>query len=301
MFNRDNWLTWFYDGIEKGPKVSMDSKFDLKIVPSINRPVKTYKEELLINAATIRDSFSEPLDFLFSGGMDSEVALRCFHELKIPINVFIFKYENDYNAYDLSYALEICQCLNINPKVVNFNLQHFFENDAFDIWKTGYYFNAGRLPHMKMLDYLDNIPIMGEGDPWWVYEDNEWKFILEEHYHSMAIYGNAINRSLVADWYEFCPEVLVAHAEHPLIRNFMKQNSSTLKYFETRFPLYKSFWYDLKPRLKFVGFEGTLKPGMSDSKPDFMLDFNKKYITGRPSEKFLYSKKAFYDSLFVKS
>jgi asparagine synthetase B (glutamine-hydrolysing) len=121
MFYKNNWLTWYYNEVAYGPKTTLDSKFDIKITPTITRQVKSYKEELLTNASLIRDSFNEPFDLMLSGGVDSEVILRCYLELKIPINVFVFRYENNYNLPDVTHALRICKELNVTPTVIDFN------------------------------------------------------------------------------------------------------------------------------------------------------------------------------------
>lgn len=278
MYYKDNWLAWYYDGIEYGSKTSPDSTFDLKIKPTISRKVKSYKEELLINAQLIRNSFAEPFDLLLSGGVDSEVVLRCYSELKIPINVFIFKYENDYNKPDVSNALKICDNLNVVPTIIDFNLQHFFENDAYDIWKTGYYLNSGRLPHMKMIEYLDNIPIMGDCPPTWCYNNKEWKYKFSEIDFSQSVYCKTIKRTAVIDWYQFSPEVIVAHSNTNQIKQIRQQVGTNDDFTRMKYELHKSIWEDIEIRPKYVGFEGGKPPGINTSKPEFMLKFNDEFI-----------------------
>ena len=105
MFYKDNWFAWtFDDGPEYGPKLTPTAEFKIVLRNTITRPVKSYYEELLENGRVIRDTFSGELDLLFSGGIDSEIILRVYLELKIPINVYIFKYENDYNLLEYTQA-----------------------------------------------------------------------------------------------------------------------------------------------------------------------------------------------------
>lgn len=299
MFYKNNWLTWYYDNVEYGPSTSPTSKFDIKITPTISRQVKSYKEELLLNASLIRDSFNEPFDLMLSGGVDSEVILRCYLELKIPINVFVFKYENDYNLPDVTHALRICKELNVIPTVINFNLQKFFENEAYDIWTTGYYLNSGRLPHMKMIDYLDNIPIMGDSPPYWKFFNNEWHFELSEIDFSQLVYSKTTNRTMVANWYEYSPEVIISHIEHPVMQSLMQGFASHNQYIKTKYNLHKQLWNAIEIRPKYVGFEGTLTPGMNSSKPPFMLEFNKLYNDHRSSTTFHYTKQKLINALNI--
>ena len=277
MIYKNNWIAWCYDKIEYGRKTSPNSEFDLKIKPTIELPVKSYKEESLLNAQQIRDSINGPLDILLSGGVDSEVMLRCFVELKIPVNVFIFCYENNYNAFDVTNAKKLCAELNITPTVIDFNLEKFFETDAYDIWTKCHCLNSGRLPHMKMLDYLDNTVIMGDGDFDWERKDNQWLLVIREIDFSQSVYATAVNRPVV-QWYSYSPEITLSIFYDPVM-NSMHESYNVVKYF-----LNKSHWPAVQIRPKAVGYEGNKPLGLPMSKPDFMLEFNKKYIpSGFPS------------------
>jgi len=256
MFYKDNWLAWTYDGVKFGNKTTPQSKFEFQINKTILRPLKSHKQELLENTRVIRDSFNEPFDLLFSGGIDSEIVLRCHVELKIPINVFIFKYEKDYNCHDVQHALRICEELNVTPTVIDFDLAKFFETDAYDIWKIGYFKRAGTLPHMKMIEYLDNIPLMGEGVPSWKFNNGNWQFHLEESWHGQSVYCASINRTMIADWYEYSPEVLVSHALLPRIQNLINSKVN-VDYDQIKHFLYKKLWPEIAIRPKRNGFEGN--------------------------------------------
>jgi hypothetical protein len=281
MFFRGDWLSWSYDGIKFGNKLNPNSIFEFHFKKVIIRPLKTYKEELLINTQIIRDSFKEPFDLLFSGGVDSEVILRCNHYLKIPINVFIFRYENDYNYHDIRHALRICKELNITPKIIDFNLKNFYENHAYDIWKTGQFHVAGRLPHMKMIEYLDGIPIMGDGDPHWVYIDNQWKFELGELNHSQSIYCKKIHRTAIPDWFEYSPEIILSHMKEQrmqaIVDNTIIDDGTVMD--RTKYYLHNKIWPEILVRPKRNGYEkfGTV-PRTSDKTLTCIQEFQKQYI-----------------------
>lgn len=278
MFYKDNWLSWTYDNIKFGNKTTPQSEFKFHFKQTINRPLKSHKEELLENARVTRDSFNEPFDLLFSGGGDSEVILRCYLELKIPINVFIFKYENDYNAHDVRHALRICDELNVIPTVIDFNLKKFFENDAYSIWTKTYVKTAGRLPHMKMIEYLDNIPIMGDSEPLWEFNNNCWQFQFEEVCHSQSIYCTSIDRTMIADWYEYSPEVILSHALSPKIQALFN-SSVEMNYDQVKYLLYKEMWPEIVIRPKRNGFEKfNTQPREVSVELQSLAQFQKQYI-----------------------
>ena len=279
MFYKDNWLAWTYDGVKFGNKTTPQSKFELQIKKTVHRPLKSHKQELLENTKVIRDSFNEPFDLLFSGGIDSEIVLRCHVELKIPINVFIFKYENDYNCHDVRHALRICEELNVTPTVIDFDLAKFFETDAYDIWKMGYFHKAGMLPHMKMIEYLDNIPVLGLGQPDWSFKDSKWQFNLNESDHSQSIYGVAINRLMLACWFEYSPEVILSHMQLPNMQRLINNAvpGDQFSFDVNKYYLYKKIWPEIQIRVKRNGFEGNNTiPKNCDVLE--LIEFNNTYI-----------------------
>jgi hypothetical protein len=255
MFYKNNWLSWSYDGVEFGPKTVPQSKFEFHIKKTIDQPLKSHKQELLQNAQFLRNQFAEPFDLMFSGGVDSEIILRCYAELKIPINVFVFKYENDYNVRDVIHALRICNELNVTPTVIDFNLEKFFENDAYDIWTKTYVKFAGRLPHMKMIDYLDNIPIMGDVDYHWIYHNNKhWKYAFTELDHSQSIYCKYINRVMLADWYGYSPELMLSFVQLDKMQQMFDLGLNA-NYYQYKYIVYKDLWPEIAVRSKRNGYE----------------------------------------------
>lgn len=286
MFYKDNWLVWHYDGIEYGPKLNIDSIFELTINKTIRTPIMSYYDELCENARNIRDIIQGPLDLLYSGGVDSEVVLRIHKDLKIPINVFIFRYENNLNHRDFNAAIQFCQSANIAYTVVDFNLKHFFENDAYDIWTKCYCDSSAWLVHMKMTEYLDNTPVIGQGEPYWRrQEDGTWVLEIHESSKFDTIYHKTIGRTAVTDWYEYRPEIILANMQLPKIARLLRDEvpGKTSSY-SHKSSIHQDIWLDLVTRPKLVGFEGDMNPSKK-SKPEYMLEFERQYsdkISSKP-------------------
>lgn len=284
MFYKDNWLSWTYDGIEHGPKLSPTSTYDLILNNTLTESVDTYYNELINNAKLIRDSFPDKFDLLFSGGVDSEVVLRIYHSLRIPVNVFIFRYENNYNYKDVNFAMSVCNELGITPKVIDFNLQKFFENDAYDIFSKIYCHSSGRLPHLKMSEYLDNLPIYGSGEPYWrrINKDMStpapWILEFDEGARAWSVYHKTIGRPAICDWYEYTPRILLSHMQTPIIKKLIADgNQGRFDSNRSKIKLHKEYWPTIVDRKKLVGFEGDMEPSIK-SKPAFMLEFDQEFI-----------------------
>ena len=280
----NDWISWSYDG-DPGQKFKLrpDSEMTISVNPSGTQSLGSFRQEILDNIQLIRDSFSGPLDLAFSGGGDSELALRCFLELRIPVNVVSFRYNDNLNHLELQQAQNICQDLGIKQTVVDLDLQKFYENDAYDLWTTGYYLNAGRLVHMKMLEYLDNTPLFCDG----VTQSNiaisqyhgKWCVQFKEISLSLANYCNRIGRPVVANVFDFSPRPLARFLRIPIVAGLFTNRLPTVTdYSIIKYQLINQLFPEIAIRNKMTGFEGTYPPGKEISRPQYMIDFNIKHI-----------------------
>ena len=293
MFYRDNWLSWTYDnGPEYGPKLNPKADFKFILRNAITSPVKSYYEELLENGRALKERFNEPFDLLYSGGMDSEVILRVYKDLNIPINVYVCKYENDYNYIEFNQAMDTCQSLGVVPKVIDFNLEKFFENDAYDVWTKVYAVSSGWLPHLKMTEYLDNIPVLGSGEPYFrrtsrdLTTKHPWVFELDEQSHHSAVYNTAIGRTAITDWYEYSPEVIISYMQLPYVQDLLNDRVvNKLSTNSSKTLIHSAYWPDIKDRRSLIGFEGKDPSANKLDVQPFMIEFEKKYMIDFSGEK----------------
>jgi len=284
MLYRDNWFAWAYeDGVEYGSKTTPQSKVNFILRNTITRPIQSHYNELRNNAQAIRDAVPGSLDLLFSGGVDSEVVLRIYLELKIPVNVYIFKYEDDYNLPDYLQATRICRELNVTPTVIDFNLRKFFENDAYDIWTKIYAPSSGFLPQLKMAEFVDGTPIYATGEPYWRRTSKDWtqpatwEFLLEESYHLWALYFKTIGRTAITDWYEYSPELILAYSKLPYVQDLINDRiTGKLSTVTSKGIIHKQYWPTLELRNKLIGF-GGVDENPNKLLPPFMLEFSKQY------------------------
>jgi hypothetical protein len=280
----NDWISWSYDQdpVQKF-KLRPDSKMTISVNPAGVQALGSYRQEILDNIQLIRDSFSGTLDLAFSGGGDSELALRCFRELGIPVNVISFRYNDNLNRLELQRALDICQDLGIKQTVIDLDLKKFFENDAYDLWTTGYYLNAGRLVHMKMLEYLDNTPLFCDGVTQSSYAisryQGEWCVRFQEIGLSLANYCNRIGRSAVTNVFDFSPRPLARFLRIPTIAGLFTNRLPDVKnYSIIKYQLMNQLYPEIAVRPKMTGWEGDMPAGQNTSRPPYMIDFNTQHI-----------------------
>ena len=267
----NGWLSWSFNDVPYGLRKNKNDVYKFIMNTStITEPVQSYKEELYNNARLMRDYYIGKFDVLLSGGIDSEVVVHTFKDLKITHNTYIFKYENNINHKDVSSAIEIATSLNIPYKIIDFNLEKFFNTDAYDIFQKSGCIRAGRLPHLKFFDYLDNIPVMGEAEPYWLRvlagdysKKSNWIFPLNESNHNASMYLHTLGRDSICDWYEFNPKLIKAFNNLPIIQDLIndkligKQSCWT-----SRIPIHQTIWPDIKHKHKLTGYEGENYPGV---------------------------------------
>jgi hypothetical protein len=258
----NNWYSWSYNGDRFSRSKSKEDIFSTEFNTKNFIP-KSFKEELLNNSKNILDHYSnlKPC-IMFSGGIDSEIVLRSFLEIGVIPEVLIFRYENDYNIYDVSYAVTVCSLLNLNYKIVDFNLKKFYENDAEAVSEHSQVDRAMALPQLKFLDYVDGLPIYSASDPSWVrLNDNysvkgQWVMRCWEHDIGWSKYCVYKNQPAIMEYFKWTPELLVSWNKtkwlQKLINDYYYGKLGTNS---TKIIGYREAYTDLIERKKKTGFE----------------------------------------------
>ncbi len=81
------------------------------------------------------------------------------------------------------------------------------------MWNLGYFASAGYMVMMKLIESLDNIPIICDGinaDNFRRASKTQCDIVIYEKHFSAAIHGNTINRPLISSWYDYSPELTAA-------------------------------------------------------------------------------------------
>lgn len=280
----NDWMSYSYDGIINGKKLNNSSVF--KIHYNHGSVLKmSYKDALYRNAKIIRDLYPEPFDVCFSGGIDSEVVVRVFNDLKIKQNICIFKFENEHNIRDFTNAVNLCNRLNLNYKVIDFNLERFFENDAAYYAERTKCVKSARLPRFKWIEMLDNIPVFGEGEPYWFRKHksnynvkSDWVFEIAENNYSIAVYSNEIGKTSIVQWYEFTPEVIRSFYDCLEIQELVDDKKcGKLSCWSSRVPIHQRIWSDIQYVPKYTGYEG--RDRHQGVNPDFMIKFQNEVLS----------------------
>lgn len=272
--NLDSWLSWSFNDKPYGLRTSKDDVYKIHVDKSkIVGTAKSYKEELYDTARMMRDYHTGTFDVLLSGGIDSEVVVRTFKDLGISHNTFIFRYENNINHRDVSSAIEIATCLNIPYTIIDFNLEKFYKEDAYPLFQRSGCIRAGRLPHLRFCEIVDNIPVMGDAEPYWwrvlqsdYDQPSEWIFPLNESNHNVSMYMQSLGKANICDWYEFNPNLIKAFNNLPIIQDLINDRLfGKTSCWTSRIPIHSEIWPDIKHKHKLTGYEGENFTGVYPS------------------------------------
>lgn len=265
----DNWQKWTVNDVLYSHRKNKSDHWNFSM-RRCTEPIGTLKEELFNNASKIRDYYTGPFDVLYSGGIDSEVVLRVFKELGIKHNTIIVKYKNGYNHREITNAIETVKSLNIPYTLIDFDLEKFYETEAYDLSIESSCIRVGRATHIKFCkDFCDNIPVMGEGDVYWrrdlgtdYSKPSAWRFIIAEDSHNCGMFMTKLGRENVCDFFEFTPNIIKAYNNYPLVQQLLNDKiSGKTSNWSSKWLIYRDIWPDLVQRVKLTGLEGDKEPG----------------------------------------
>lgn len=259
----NNWYYWYY-GTGAADKRRLDSTdtFTTAWHPQAVR-IQNFKDAVLYNARTTADCYEgKKFGLLFSGGSESELILRAYKEIGKDVKAYIFRYEDDINLYDVSYAVAIAESLSVDYKVIDFNLTSFYNSQAEKISELAQIDRPRALPQLKFLDFIDEIPIAGASDPTWFREHDdyakhsEWLMCDWEHDIGWSKYVREINRPAIMEWFKWTPEIVVGFTK----MKWFKQLTSNKIYGKlgtnsTKLQGYKEAYPEMINRVKKTGFE----------------------------------------------
>ena len=260
--SENNWYYWTYADAKFDRRTSPEQELRTVFSP-VNTIIQSFKQELLNNArSTIEHFDGKKFSLLFSGGMDSELLLRSYLELNHSFDVNIFRYENNYNIYDVSHAVVVCESLGVPYKIIDFNLEKYYESDAEEIIELAQIDRPRALPQLKFIDYVDYIPIIGASDCRWYREHNDyairspWCIQCFEHDIGYSKYIRETNRPAVTEWFKWTPGIVLSYTQLNWFKKLVTdQYYGKLGTTSTKYYWYNEVYPDLLNRVKKTGFE----------------------------------------------
>lgn len=216
--SENNWYTWSYGCENNFGRQLGDLPLHIRY-GKLDKEVDNFKKELHKAAASTLDHYPglKPSIF-FSGGVDSEIILRAYIDIGANPDIYVVRYENDINIYDVSYAIAISNSLGLKCNIIDFDLLKFYENDAERISEESQIDRPRMLPHLKFTEGVDGLIIVGHGDVGlgWFRTNSDYSakgtWLAEDFEHDLGCdkYTILKNRSAIYQWFKWTPGLIIS-------------------------------------------------------------------------------------------
>jgi hypothetical protein len=189
------------------------------------RKVKSYFEETLITSEYMYANKTGKLLLLLSGGLDSEYVFRIFRHLKFDFTPVIIRLigkhcSTDYNVNDTAQGFKLCKTYNIEPIIINFNFDEFFDSgEIFELMHTWRCRGIGVVTILKVSESLDGFTVMGNDPPYLRFNEQikEWQLEEEELIHTLLRFYQGKNLNGCPFFLSYTPEMMLSFLLDPHI------------------------------------------------------------------------------------
>lgn len=236
------------------------------------KPVESFYTECLNTARIIQEHAGQNMTVLFSGGVDSEVALQSFVLAGIPVTATILRFKNDLNIHDISYAIVACDKLGVKYRIIDLDIIKFWEEKLFDYADPTYCISPQLLSTMWLADQVDEYPILGSGECLLVkdYNENykpgespylhsEWSLWEKEKIAAWYRHFIVKRRNACPGFFQYTPEIMLSYLLDPFVQRLT--NSEIIGKLSTessKLAIYQQH-FKLVDRPKYSGFEKIQK------------------------------------------
>lgn len=260
--SENNWYQWKYGDETLFGRQAGSAKLQT-IYTRMTRPLLSFKEELDLAAKSTLDHYPglRPCVF-FSGGVDSELILRSYISIGSNPKVYIIRYEDDLNIYDVSYAITVCSILNVEYTIVDFNLKKFYENDAIQVSEDAQIDRPRMLPHLKFTDCADGLIIVGHSDVRWYRTDDDYSkkgtWLMQDFEHDLGCdkYNILHNRPAIFQWFKWSPGLVLGYTKLSWFKKLINDEYyGKLGINSTKLIGFREMYPDMIYRTKQTGFE----------------------------------------------
>lgn len=261
--SENNWYSWSYGDDPEFGRQTDENKLFMTKYGNYTGVVGSFKDELENAARSTLDFYPSlrPCIF-FSGGVDSELILRSYINIGSNPIVYIVRYENDINLYDVSYAVTVCSILSVDYKIIDFNLKKFYENDAMQIAEESQIDRPRMLPHLKFTESVDGLIIVGHSDMAWYRpspdysEPSTWLCYDFEHDIGCDKYTLMHNREAVYQWWKWTPGLILSYTRLKWFRKLINDEYYGKRGIDsTKIIGFREIYPELIERKKQTGFE----------------------------------------------
>lgn len=263
---KNNHLRYWYNNDPEQRYRLDDLETTTMSVGGCSRPIGSFRDELLENASDILTNYPDLVLFM-SGGLDSEMAFRIFQTLgKIP-PIKIVRFPNDENWFDIKYAVELLNELNISYEYIDFDLVDFYHSG--ECWEIANKYQAYTVYQQMLLKIADELkqPMITIDEielvkyprvDWSTGKYSfEWTFLKREDQDAVwRRFAAATSIPALNNFYTYSPESMLAFLKIPLVQDLINDRiPGKLGWNSSKNQIYTVLEYPFRSRPKYGGIE----------------------------------------------
>jgi hypothetical protein len=198
------------------------------------------------------------LHLLYSGGIDSEYALSVFLHLKMDVTPVIINLNPQYNDFDIKYATDFCNKVNITPLIINLDFDNFVKSGQFlevsKICQSELYHRAATA---YVAGTLSGTVLLGDGEPYIKNNNSTWDIEIYQHDYAVWNYFVANDIHGTTHFNRYTPEMLLSFLADSRMKDLANNEViGKLSSNSSKFIMYnRHARFNLEERPKYHGYE----------------------------------------------
>lgn len=216
-------------------------------------------------ADAIYQQFGKEFAVMFSGGTDSEIVLRAFLNIGICPRVVFIRFKNRYNNIDYINALIVCERLNIDLEVIDFDVKEFYNSGEAAEFSAE--ICCRQIAYLTVYNQIQRmgIPAVMGGEMLLRRsvshgKDSFWYYVIRENEDASAMrFSLKYNIPLVNEWFSYTPEMMTYYLKHTTIHEMVNNRLNyKLGSASTKNKILYEFMPTLIHKAKTTGYEKLL-------------------------------------------
>lgn len=220
-------ITWAGPPRSFANRVGHDEAFSVRFGKA--EDCKSWAEELRIAVQKLIADHGTKLALFYSGGSDSEVALRMLLEAGVKPEVHIIQFAENLNWHEIHHAFDLCASLGIEPVVWHHDAIRYIKSEGYMHLATKY--QCSQIAYLKVLEYARRVdrPVIMGGEIYFqkhqlhdggrVHADTAWYYIYREDEDGVTYrYSYDTGHPVINEFFTYTPNLLYSWMIHPSIK-----------------------------------------------------------------------------------
>lgn len=216
-------------------------------------------------ADAIYAEYGQDFVVMFSGGTDSEIVIRSFLAIGVRPRCVFLKFKNNYNYNDFLIAAFICDNLNLDLEVIEFDVEEYYHSGQAAEFAAE--IQCRQMAYLSVYHHIRQmgVPAVMGGEMLMRRHvtrngDSAWYYVIRENEDASAMrFSLKYNIPLVNEWFSYTPEMLAYHLEHPAVKWLTSEKYNyKLGSVSTKNAILQGYMPELVRKRKTHGYENLL-------------------------------------------